>query len=192
MASGSKRAVRLHDDALLLCSRQQLAAELKGAELHLVHHRLVVCRGDHLLQLVNVEVGHADRAGVAELTSPFHPGPCPGRTALRPVDDVEVDVIDAEAPEAALKLGDRVCAPWIELRGDEHLVARHSALLQSTPHALLVAVRLGGIDMPVAELERPTNRVDRRDADRNLPDAEAKHRDLVAIRERSQGFVCGL
>ena len=47
----------------------------------------------------------------------------------------------------------------IELRGDEDLVARHAAVAQGAADARLVAVGLRGVDVAVAELERPANGV---------------------------------
>src|SRR6266481_6015959 len=142
MAAGPEWAIGFHGDAPLFSSLEQLSAVLKRTELHLVHDGRDSCLSDHLLQFSDVEVGHADRAGEAELTSTFHPGPRPGGTTLRPVNDVHVDVVDAEALQAALNLGHRVLVAWIELCGKEHLPARHSALSQTPPDAFLIEVGL--------------------------------------------------
>jgi hypothetical protein len=96
------------------------------------------------------------------------------------VDDVEVDAIDAEPPEAALDLGDRILAAGIELRGEEDLLAGQAAPAQRLPDALLVAVRLRRVDVAIAELERPPHRVDALGPVGHLPDAQAEQGDLVA------------
>jgi hypothetical protein len=62
----------------------------------------------------------------------------------------------------------------MELGRYEHVIARHAAFAQSLADALLVAVGLGGVDVPVAEFERPTDCVDALASFRHLPDAEAE------------------
>ena len=79
-----------------------------------------------------------------------------------------------EPLEAALNLRDWVSLCGIELGGYEHLIAGDAAFAQSLPDALLVAVGLGGVDVPVAELERPSDRVGALASVRHLPDAEAE------------------
>jgi len=62
----------------------------------------------------------------------------------------------------------------MELGGDERLIAPDTALAQPLADALFVAVGLGGVDVPVAELQRPTDCVDALASVRHLPDAEAE------------------
>jgi hypothetical protein len=107
------------------------------------------------------------------------------------VDDVEVDVVDAEALEAALDLGLWVLTVGIELGGDEDLVAGHAAVAQRPPDARLVAVGLGGVDVPVAELERPADRVLALGPVGDLPDPEREQRDLVAVGQDARTPVGG-
>ena len=85
--------------------------------------------------------------------------------------------------QALLGLGDRVLAARVELGGDEHLVARHAAVPQRLADARLVAVGLGGVDVPVPELERPAHGVHARRPVRHLPDAEPEHGQLVSVGE---------
>src|SRR4029077_13997114 len=129
-------------------------------------------RCEQLPQLVDAEVGDPDRPRIPELTRVLHSGPGPGRAALGPVDDVEVDVVDPESLQAALGLGDRVLSSGKELGGDEDLLARDAALAQPLSDALLVAVRLCRVDVSVAELERPADGIDTLAAVLDLPDAE--------------------
>src|SRR5262245_60496457 len=101
------------------------------------------------------------------------------------MDDVQVELVQAEPSQAPLGFRDRVAAPWLELRRDEDVLACDTALAQSPADALLVAVRLSGVDVPVAELERPPDSFDALRPVRHLPDPEAEERDLVPIRERT-------
>src|SRR5262245_42086639 len=98
----------------------------------------------HLIEVADTVVGDADRARVSELVRSLHTRPGPGRTALGPVDDVQVDVVDAEPPQAPFSFVGGVLVCGIELGGDEHLVAGHAALSQTLPDALLVAIVLSG------------------------------------------------
>src|SRR4029077_1283510 len=136
-----------------------------------------------LVDLGHAVVRHADRARVPRRLRALHAVPRPGRPARRPVDDVEVDLVDAEALEAVLRLGLRVLAAGIELRRDEDVLARHAALAQGAPDARLVAVRLRRVDVAVAELKRPPHRARALRAVRDLPDSAPEQRDLVAVGE---------
>src|SRR3954454_15324980 len=121
MTSGAERAVSLERDAALVARLEQLAAELVRAELHLVDDGRDRGDGEHLVELLDAEVRHADRAREPAFLRLLHPGPRPGRAALRPVDDVEVDVVEAEPLEASLRLRDRIVAARVELRRHEDL-----------------------------------------------------------------------
>jgi hypothetical protein len=68
------------------------------------------------------------------------------------VDEVQVDVIESEALEAPLCLHNRIGTGRVELGGNEHLLARSTAAAEPLPHAPLVAVGLGCIDMTIPEL----------------------------------------
>src|SRR5205085_12019913 len=113
-----------------------------GAELNLVNACTRSRRDEHLLELVDVEVRDADRTGVALLARSLHSRPRPGGAALGPMDDVKVDVIDAEAPKALLGLLRRIVAAGIELRGKEQILARDAAVSDCLADALLVAIGL--------------------------------------------------
>src|SRR5262249_27720596 len=121
----------------------------------------------------------------------FHAGPRPGGAAPGPVDQVEVDLVDPESLEATLGHRRRVLACRVELGGDEDILARHAALAKRPADALLVPVRLGRVDMPVAELERPPHGVHAFGSVRHLPDAQAEQRELAAVSKRERGLVRG-
>src|SRR5215471_7855182 len=72
----------------------------------------------------------------------------------------------------------------MELGGDEHLIPRHTAFAQPPANALLVAVELRGINVAIANLQRPAYGIDGFRTIGHLPDAETKQRDLVTVRER--------
>src|SRR5262249_35566526 len=153
------------------------------------------CHSRHrheLLQLANAEVGDADRARVAEFTSPLHPRPRSSCTTLGPMDEVQVDVVDTESPEAALSLRSRVLASRVELRCKEHLRPRHSAVPQPPPHALLVAVDLSGVNVPVPNLQRPAYGADARGPVGYLPDAESEPRDVLAVSKHPHAPICSI
>jgi hypothetical protein len=57
------------------------------------------------------------------------------------------------------------------------------------PDALFVAVRLSGIDVPIPELERPTDSVNAFAAVVDLPDTEAQHWDRIPVGELKRSFV---
>ena len=191
MPAGAERAVRLDRHLALLARVEQFPPVLERAELHLIHDRRGLGDRHQLVELAHAEVRNTDRARVAAFTRTFHPGPGPGRSALRPVDDVEVDLLDAKPFQAPLRLGLRVLPRRIELGRDEDLLARHAAVAKGAADARLVAVCLRGVDMAVAELQRPADRVLGLGPVRDLPDAEAENRNLVAVCEHACVLIPG-
>src|SRR6185437_1151230 len=105
------------------------------------------------------------------------------RPALRPVDEIEVDVVEPEPPQAALQLGRRVGRSRVELRGDEHVLPAEPAPAERFADTGLVAVPLRRVDVAVAQLQGPRHRVDAFPALADLPDAEAERRDRIAVSE---------
>ena len=74
----------------------------------------------------------------------------------RPVDEVEVDVVEPEPVTALLEGAQRLVVAVrvvVQLGGDEDLVARQAGLGDRRADARLVAVHRGGVDVPVAGLE---------------------------------------
>src|SRR5713101_3139430 len=108
------------------CSAEarSLSAVLERAELHLIHRRRNCGRGYHLVQLSKVKVRHPYGACVSLLVRSLHSSPGPGWTTLRPVNQVEVDEVDAEPLETPLSLDNRVLGAGPELRGDEDFISR--------------------------------------------------------------------
>src|SRR5439155_26369660 len=120
-AAGSEGAVGLEHDVMTLAGLEQSAPVGEGVELNLVDDRGDAPRADDLVELADIEVGDSDRPSVAKLARPLHAGPRPGGTSLRPVDDVEVDAVHSEPPQAPFDLGRGVVSLREELRRDEGL-----------------------------------------------------------------------
>ena len=174
-----------------LARGEQPAAVFERAELDLVDDRSRGGDPEQLVDLGDAEVGDADRAGVAALPGLLHARPGPRRPTLRPVDDVQVDVVDAEPPEAVLGLARRIGVAREELGRDEHLLPGDAALAQRPADALLVAVGLRRVDVAVAELERPAHGVLALRPVGYLPDAESQHGNLLAVAELVERLVVG-
>ena len=117
---GQARLTHAHEAAFLV-GIEERSAVLERAELHLVEYGSDVGRRHHLVQLRDAEVGDADGARRAELVRPLHARPCPRRAAAWPVDDVKVEVVDAEPLEAPFRLSGGVLAAWIEPVSYTHL-----------------------------------------------------------------------
>ena len=196
VAASAERTVRLEGHVVFVAPREELAPVFQRAELHLIHDRLGLGDRRQLVELARAVVRDANRARMAAFMRTFHSPPRPGRPASRPVDDVQVDLLEPKPIQAPLDLGLRVFASGVELRGDEDLVARHAAVAEGTADALLVAVGLRGVDVAVAELQRPANRVLAVRPVRDLPDTKAEKRDLVAVGEHAgapiRGYGSGL
>jgi hypothetical protein len=142
-------------------------------------------------QVVGLEVGDADGPGPALAVELFQRPPglhevaaVPGRR--RPVDQEQVDVLGAERLErlfeglAGLVGLVRIVA---QLAGDEDLTAVQARPGDGLAHLGLVAVHLGGVDVPVPGLERRAHR-HHRVLRLDLEDAEAELRDGLTVGQR--------
>src|SRR5260221_10574032 len=111
-------------------------------------------------QVLDPEVGDADRAGSALLMDPLEGAPGIEEAILgrdRPVDQVEVEAIQPEAVEALLESSQGRLVALLgvpQLGRDEDLVAGDVGGSDRRSHAALVAVRGGGIDVTVTRLQR--------------------------------------
>lgn len=92
------------------------------------------------------------------------------------MDEVQVDVVDAEPLDAVRGLPEGVAPAGEELRRDEHLLARDAALAQRPADARLVSVCLRGVDVAVPELQRRPDSLHARGSVGHLPDPEPKQR----------------
>src|SRR5947199_7113332 len=122
MAAGAERAVRLEHDPVLLARFEERPAVGVRVEVDLVHDRRDRRLPQERAEILHIEVGHPDRARIAELARSLHARPRPRRASLGPVDDVQVDVLEAEPVEAPFRLRRRVAAAtWKKLRRYEDL-----------------------------------------------------------------------
>jgi hypothetical protein len=107
------------------------------------------------------------------------------------VDQVQVDLVDAEPPQAGLQLTLGVPAAGAELGGQEHVLAGHPGGAQRLADAALVAVGLGGVDVPVARLQRPADGAPGLRAVGGLPHAQAQQRHGQPVADRDGGVLFG-
>ena len=144
----------------------QLVVEQVRVQLDLVDRGHDVGLGRSRCELLDREVRDADRARAAvalELLKRL-----PGRHEVavvqrrqRPMDQEEIDVVDAELGERASnaqRASSGRWAPLLQLAGDEDVSTVEPRGADRLPDPALVAVHLGGIDMPVANLQRAPNR----------------------------------
>ena len=147
---------------------------------------------EDLRKVAVVEVRYADRGGqpLVAVGGEGLPG-FDGVLVLRgrPVDEVEVDVVEAELFEALAQrplglFGTVAVVP--QLRGDEELVAGDPGLRNRSAHALLIAVDGCRVDVAVADFEGIGD-----DAlgllGVDLEDTEAQLRDRLAVVEGECG-----
>ena len=125
-----------------------------GVHLDLVHRGHHVAFVDQPTQMLLVEVRDADRAGQAlrlqllQAVPRLHVGV---EVRRRPVDQVQVDVVEAELLQRLGECRGGVGLPVVpQLGGDEDLVARDARLRDRRTHPALVAVDRRRVDVPVA------------------------------------------
>ena len=163
-----KRHVRGDGDALLFQVGGQRAALQVGRQFDLVGGDFAFAdHGDGLLGQRDVEIRDADparqslRLGVGQRRHEF--GQCDTVVRRRPVDQGQVDLVDAQLGQAVAQTWQQGVAAIIggpDLGGDEDVVARHSALDDGLADFGLVAVDLGGVDGAIAQFEGAADRVD--------------------------------
>ena len=132
---------------------------------HLIH------RGNHVgvleqrFDVMDVIVAHADGTGAALFVELLHLFPHAEVTVVftdRPVDQIEIDVIGAQALQRCGKgslfvFGADFVVP--ELGGDPDLVARNAAVLNGAADRCFVAIDRCGVDVAIACVQRPAHRI---------------------------------
>ena len=109
------------------------------------------------------------------------------------MDEEQVDPVEAETLQRLVQRAARSVGPMeavVELGRDIEVAAGQTRRGDRGPHARLVAVHLGGVEVAIADLEgRGDGRLGLRRG--NLEDAEAELGDgrLVAQRDRGDGHV---
>ena len=114
------------------------------------------------LEMLDLEVRDADRAGApvpGELLerSPGRDVPVRVLTRARPVDEEQVDVVEAQGLERAREAPAGIVGtvvPVVQLGRHEHLVAGEARGGDRLADAGLVAVHLRRVHVPVADLQR--------------------------------------
>ena len=140
---------------------------------------------ERLLQQAGGEVRHADLPHAPVVPEPVQRAErlLQRHLRVRPVQQQQVDVVDAEPLERLLgvaldqlRRGVRVR----HLRGQEDLVPRHAAVGDPAPDLALVLVRARGVDLAVSDLQRVPHAV-RRIRPRDQPSPEPEGRNARAL-----------
>ncbi len=154
----------LHENALGLTILDEVERGVAGVSEYLVHHGCDAAVVDQVVEIGSLEVRYPNRAQLAravrlferspgfeisfeEMTSvaELHPG-------LWAVDEHEVDVVQTERVEGGIDPPYRLVmglALGRELGGDEQAVPGNAGEAKSLAHPVLVAIGLGGVDVPV-------------------------------------------
>jgi len=161
-------------------------------ELDLVERRRLAGLGDHALEVCGLEVGHPDRADqtlVAQLDESLPSLYVAVVGRHRPMDQIEIHVVDLEPLEARVEGPSRLLVPMIvveALRRDEHLAPIEAGSANCLTDGCLVAICRGGVDVAIADFECLCHGL-RGLGGRDLEDAEAELRDLRAAAQRDLG-----
>jgi hypothetical protein len=164
VAAARERAPGLGDDAVPLVELAQRGLGEVRVQLHLVDGGHGARLVDQPLQVRDLEVRHPDRARPTVARDLLQRAPrVDVAVALRqrPVDEVEVDVVEPEPLQALVerRKGGVVALVGVpHLGGDEHLVTRHTALRDGRADLVFVLVELRGVDVAVAGGQRGGHR----------------------------------
>jgi hypothetical protein len=175
--------------------RAELVLYEVRVDLDLVHRRGDLRGGEDVAQVVRLEVGDADGLRPAAGVDLLHDGPpldVVAHRGQRPVDEEQVEVVEAHVRQALVERAQDVIALLpvvVQLAGHEDLAAVQAGLTHRLPDLLLVAVHLRGVDVPVADLQGGPGRLGRVGG-LDLEDAEAELRDLDAVVEPDGGHGC--
>src|SRR5690606_20253456 len=159
-AAAGQWGPRLGGDVLLAVVGAFFGAGLSGVELDLVDRRWGVGVLQQFVQLGGGEVGDSDgpdfAVGVELLQGPPGFG-VQAELGLRPVDEVEVDGLQAEAFFAGVEGVQRGLVAVVvvpHLGGDEQFVAGDAAVGDRPADLAFVPVHLGGVEEPVSGGQR--------------------------------------
>ena len=96
-------AISLHRHTQTTTCGDQGTPVPERVELDLVDGRRLERRVADRLQLTGIEVTDADRSSEAAGESPLHARPGLGRTAKRPVDEIQVEALDPKPFDATVE-----------------------------------------------------------------------------------------
>src|SRR5580658_1027254 len=188
MTACAERAVRLGHQVAASILLDQLSSVTKGVEVDLVGDGRRGGDGEDLVKFCYIKVRHADRTRIAKAPRLLHAWPRPGRSTLRPMHQVEIDILEPQALQARFDLTNRVLGAGIELRRDEDFAAIETTLPKALPDTFLIPVPLSRVDVAVAQLKRPTYGVLRLVTLGRLPDAEGECGNLMPICEGQRRY----
>src|SRR5215216_6742396 len=161
------RRPRFGGDAVFLSVLSHGFVGEVGVYLDLVHRRYCVGLRGQPLQVVDLEVRHANRAGTAVIVKLFECLPGGDEVAVverrqRPVDQKQIHVVEAEIGERRVESLAGVVGlvqSVVELARDEDVAAVDARGANPLADLSLVAVHLRGVDVPVAYLDGLSNRL---------------------------------
>src|SRR3954454_9800378 len=188
------RRPRFGGDAVLPAVGVDLLVGEVGVQLDLIHRRFDVALGREALEVGDLEVRDADRTGPAVRPELLQRLPGGDEVAVverrkRPVDEEEVDVVEAEVGERPVERAAGVVGlveAVVELARHEDGGPIETGVADRLADLLLVAVHLGRVDVPVPDLEGGGHgRGGLGGVD--LEDTEAELRDRVTVVEVDGG-----
>jgi len=160
-----------------------LPALMEHVRLDLVHRGRDLVVLDQVDEPIGVEVRDADRTDPAFPVEVLHRPPLAVVVAVRLVDQIQIEVVQAQAPKRCLERPLGVVLAGVldpEFGGDEQLLAGNTALRDRPPYRLLVVVPGGGVDRAISGCERVADRLLRL-LRRNLEHAESENRHLNPV-----------
>src|SRR5699024_10033598 len=154
-----ERAPRLDGDPVLGAVVAHLVVDEVRVGLDLVHSRDAQAGLGEAGQVRGVEIGYADRVDRQVRADTFHDLPYAGDVRVhgqRPMHEIQVDPATQRLAGAFGGLPGRggLVEGVVELGGDPEIVARQAGCGDRAAHALLVAVHLRGVEVPVTDLQR--------------------------------------
>ncbi len=135
----------------------KLALLHQRVQLDLVNHRCDARFVNQTLQVMHLEVTDADAFHQPLFLQVNHP--FPGVNIVidsrnRPVHQVQIDEIELEFLQALLqRFAGALLIVVPQFSGDEQFIAGDAGAGQCGPHAVLVFVRGGGINRPIADFQ---------------------------------------
>src|SRR5690606_34452305 len=146
----SERAPGFGGNSVLPVGGNHLAVLQRRMQFHLVHGRNDSSLGDQLVQVIRLEVRHANGTDLVLCVQLFQGLPRLNVEVLFgswPMDQEQVEVVQAQAPQTCVKGFKCLFVPHVgdpDLGGDKQFFASNARLGQSLADALFVAVNRGG------------------------------------------------
>ncbi len=141
---------------LAIC--QQLALIIKGMVFHLIREDGIRSDRPGLIQPGYREITHPHSPDFPRLDQRLQPGDgfLQGHGIVRPMDQVEVDVLHTQSPEAVFTsdldgLLSKMVTP--RLCGQKNVLPVHARFHNRPPDLLFIVIKLRGVNMPVAHIK---------------------------------------